>query len=1154
MPPGRRFASTGKRYGERRSAGSSRVSSNESDSDGLARRFGDWLRRHMDANDWSNTSVAIDVWGSENGRGHVSGYLNARKGNPTRLTIMKFCDKLGIPREEGEALLRDAPEPIATPERRWPQVIPLGITTDRNVIGREADVEILRANLTETTAAAITPGSSGGTVVKGRGGMGKTTLARHYIQTHRGDYFGIWWLRAQDRSTVVEDLARLARRASVADTGADAEANAEHALSYLQQQADPWLLVYDNAEAIGPLRDLLPEQDNIHILLTSREGNWPARFIEQPADALPECEAIALLRQESGRAGDVEGATALVHALDRLPLAIVAAGAWLRDVSESFAGYQDRLAERIAEKPPGVTDYPDSVFGAIKLSLDRLSPDAALLMKVFCWLSPDDLWPGLVTGLTEREDDPDPNWREALEPVPEALWTLARDASAVDRAFANLRNRSLLEYEGEDSWRLHRLTQAVQQGVLREEGSDGAALSRGLGEHGSEASARGAGPSQAADVASVAGEGSAVRHPREDGDLSNTGTEMRALAGMTSGDQMPAFASRTDTKDCRAVAAALLAANYPSEQEPQRREYWPLCARMDPHVATLADNDPPTIAAMHYLLNQASLYLDTQRVDDRALRFSEQSLRLMQLLNGEHHKETAIRHNNLAVQYWRSGRMREAEYMAARAVGIAENTSVTEQNKAILLNTHGMMVEAVGRGLTGNARREQLDLAEVRYEHAVEIKKGLRLNRSREITVTLSNLASLHAWQGKWDAAIAGHAEALSIRRAVLNAGETDISHSLYSLAVALLRSGRARHGHEGIGVLDLLEEALAIREDAFARVNHPDRVDTASWVAGVHWVLLELSPPITGTIQPDAKRAAALCESYGLDPDAMKAQAAVYAARAKAHEAGQVIPGEMQLQQKRAERIAGKLAGDWSPRAAYETLSGDLALKDMTEAYQVQEVLQRKYAATRGPIAGRKIALSSKAMQEMVGIDQPIAGAIFANDVHRTGAEISLSTFRHLGLEYELAFELARDVSERVEAGSVLDLVASVRPAFELIEDKAADYSALDVLTLVADNAWCGGVVLGEPIAGWRDLDLGNLPSVLSQEGVADEAGNTSAADPVNSLVWVLNHFVGRGAVLKAGEVMITGSVLKTRFPVPGDRVRYEITGHAAVEVSLVA
>ncbi|MEM9060737.1 MAG: fumarylacetoacetate hydrolase family protein [Pseudomonadota bacterium] len=262
----------------------------------------------------------------------------------------------------------------------------------------------------------------------------------------------------------------------------------------------------------------------------------------------------------------------------------------------------------------------------------------------------------------------------------------------------------------------------------------------------------------------------------------------------------------------------------------------------------------------------------------------------------------------------------------------------------------------------------------------------------------------------------------------------------------------------------------------------------------------------------------------------------------------------DTQLSNARAIRIADALASDWEPRAPYRTLMDDLAPTDLTDAYRAQEHLQRKWEPTRGTIAGRKIALASAAMQDMVGIHQPVAGAIFAKDVHESGAEISLSAFRHLGLEYELAFEMAQDVDARVEAETVLDLVARVRPAFELIEDKGADYSALDVKTLVADNAWCGGIVLGGPIDNWRDLDLGNLPSVLSQNGRDDENGNTGAADPVNSLVWTLNHFTGRRGVVKAGEVIITGSVLKTRFPAPGDRLRYDITGHGAVEVAITA
>lgn len=605
-------------------------------------------------------------------------------------------------------------------------------------------------------------------------------------------------------------------------------------------------------------------------------------------------------------------------------------------------------------------------------------------------------------------------------------------------------------------------------------------------------------------------------------------------------------------EDWRAVAAALLAASYPYDSD--FRENWPICARLDPHVAELADNDPPATAAMDYLLNQASLYLGAQRMDDRALRYSEEKLRLTEARLGKDHEEVGLACNNLATSYWRLGRMAEAEAMAARAVENHEAIEIVDHRLAFVLSTHGLMAKNLAADLTGAELKEKLDLAERRYEQALEIGEQIYGRQHRVVAVWLNNLAELHGWQGNWDAAIAGHAEALAIRRKVLNVGDPDIPQSLNNIVSTLLQSGRARQGHEGSGVLDLLEEALAILEDAFDRVDHPDRVDSADWLASAHWALLELGPPITGTVRPDADRAAALCETYGIDPEKEKADGIDFALRARMHEAGQVIPGEMQVQDEWAERVAEKLAGDWSPRAAYEVLAGDLAPHDLTDAYRVQEVLQRRFEATRGPIAGRKIALTSRAMQEMVNIDRPVAAAIFANDIHRTGAEISLSTFRHLGLEMELAFELARDVSERIDAKSVLDLVASVRPAFELIEDRDADYTQIDVKTLVADNAWCGGVVLGEPIEGWRDLDLGNLPSVLSQTGVPDEAGNTGAADPVNSLVWVLNHFVGRRAVIGAGEVVITGSALKTRFPAAGERVRYAIPGHAAVEVSLMA
>ncbi len=256
-----------------------------------------------------------------------------------------------------------------------------------------------------------------------------------------------------------------------------------------------------------------------------------------------------------------------------------------------------------------------------------------------------------------------------------------------------------------------------------------------------------------------------------------------------------------------------------------------------------------------------------------------------------------------------------------------------------------------------------------------------------------------------------------------------------------------------------------------------------------------------------------------------------------------------------RIEKIARRLFENWNSKIPYETLAGDFALKETSKAYDVQHALQKLHVPTRGAIAGRKIALSSKAMQDMIGYDQPIAGAIFANDIHASPAEIAEDDFVHLGLEFELAVELNADIAPQTDphtTQSVRSLIANVRPSFELIEDRAADYSKLDPYTLVADNAWCGGIVLGDALPNWAELNLNDIPSTVIQESIEPEHANTGAADPLGSLAWVLNHLSESGITVSKGEHIITGSAVQTRFPKRGDQLTYTIQG-ASVQITVV-
>ncbi|WP_420404309.1 2-keto-4-pentenoate hydratase [Nisaea sp.] len=255
---------------------------------------------------------------------------------------------------------------------------------------------------------------------------------------------------------------------------------------------------------------------------------------------------------------------------------------------------------------------------------------------------------------------------------------------------------------------------------------------------------------------------------------------------------------------------------------------------------------------------------------------------------------------------------------------------------------------------------------------------------------------------------------------------------------------------------------------------------------------------------------------------------------------------------------VARHLLAEHASRTPYHTLTGDLALADMAEAYRTQQafISQRREAAGSG-IAGYKIALTSKAMQDFVGVDHPLLGAIFDDTVHASPAEISLADFQRVGIEFELALRLGRDVPAApaaYDAAGIAPFVDAVIPAFELVEDRNAVYADFDALSLVADNAWSAGVVLGGPVGDWRGLDLASTPTRLEANGEIETATTGAAlGSPLNALAWAANELGAQGRPLSAGMIVMTGSTMKTRFPASGEAFRYEIESVGAVGLSIL-
>lgn len=245
--------------------------------------------------------------------------------------------------------------------------------------------------------------------------------------------------------------------------------------------------------------------------------------------------------------------------------------------------------------------------------------------------------------------------------------------------------------------------------------------------------------------------------------------------------------------------------------------------------------------------------------------------------------------------------------------------------------------------------------------------------------------------------------------------------------------------------------------------------------------------------------------------------------------------------------------------RAGYAPLPVDLRPEGVAEAYAVQDELVRHWCVDGDRVAGYKIALTTPQMRRMVGFDDSIAGQVLASRVHRSPAAIVLAHAVHLGFECEIAFRIGRAIDPAAPPttrAAMAQHIGAIAPAFELIDDGGADYRQFanddgsTLLTLAADNAWNHGVVLGEWRCDWQATDSAELIGIATIGG--REAGRGQGSDvlghPLDAMLWIVAHLAARGRGMVAGEFVITGSLVTTRFPTSGDKVEFTLDRVGAV------
>jgi 2-keto-4-pentenoate hydratase len=256
---------------------------------------------------------------------------------------------------------------------------------------------------------------------------------------------------------------------------------------------------------------------------------------------------------------------------------------------------------------------------------------------------------------------------------------------------------------------------------------------------------------------------------------------------------------------------------------------------------------------------------------------------------------------------------------------------------------------------------------------------------------------------------------------------------------------------------------------------------------------------------------------------------------------------------------IATRLNAAWERKGApLSPLSDGVPPPDVETAYRIQSAWTEMRVAAGDRVIGRKIGLTSKAIQQQLGVAEPDYGSLWGSrDVPAPGgrAEVPHAWFLQPRMEGEIAFLLGRALrGPGVTPQEVLAATDAVAPAFEIIDSRIENWK-IKIADTIADNASYGGVVVGEWNRAAVAADLRLLGMIMSQNGEAAAEGVGAAAlgHPARAVAWLANKLGSYGVALEAGEIVISGSLGRAVPGAAGDVFHLEMAGLTPLAVRFV-
>lgn len=237
----------------------------------------------------------------------------------------------------------------------------------------------------------------------------------------------------------------------------------------------------------------------------------------------------------------------------------------------------------------------------------------------------------------------------------------------------------------------------------------------------------------------------------------------------------------------------------------------------------------------------------------------------------------------------------------------------------------------------------------------------------------------------------------------------------------------------------------------------------------------------------------------------------------------------------------------------ACEPIRSIIGEKDLDVAYKIQEQIAKLRVENGARVVGRKVGLTSKVVQQQLGVDQPDFGVLF-NDMQRNdGDTILWKETMQPKVEAEIAFIINKNLPEKeITMETLVEAIDSAAAAIEIVGSRIDNWN-IRITDTIADNASASHFVLGYKRVSLRNLDLVNckMEMTKNKDLVAEGRGAECLGNPLNATLWLVNKMASLGTPIRKGNVILSGSLGPMAAVAPGDKISASIEGLGTVSVS---